>query len=73
MTFTDDADNDESLTSEATAAGPPPLPATIHDTPGSHDGRFVGSVADLTSRLADDTPPVKFPSAQERLFCVVSA
>ena len=42
VTFTDDADNEETLTSEATvavaAAGPASLTAGFHDLPDSHDG-----------------------------------
>ena len=42
VTFTDDADNEETLTSEATvevaAAGPAPLTAGFQDLPDSHDG-----------------------------------
>ena len=43
VTFTDDADNPESLTSEATVAvaaatGPAPLTAAFQDLPDSHDG-----------------------------------
>ena len=41
VTFTDDANNEETLTSEATeavAAAPPPLTAAFHDLPDSHDG-----------------------------------
>ena len=41
VSFTDDAGNEESLTSEATAgtsAAPTPLTASIHDEPESHDG-----------------------------------
>ena len=40
VTFTDDADNEESLTSEATvaAAAPAPLTAAFQDLPSSHDG-----------------------------------
>ena len=42
VTFTDDADNQESLTSEATvevmAAAPAPLTAAFQDLPDSHDG-----------------------------------
>ena len=42
VTFTDDADNEESLTSEATvevtAAAPAPLTGAFHDLPDSHDG-----------------------------------
>ena len=39
VTFTDDAGNEESLTSAATAAVTQPLTATIHDAPDSHDGQ----------------------------------
>ena len=41
VTFTDDADNEETLTSVATAevtAAPAPLTGTFHDLPDSHDG-----------------------------------
>ena len=38
VTFTDDAGNEESLTSAA-AAVTQPLTATIHDAPDSHDGQ----------------------------------
>ena len=42
VTFTDDADNEETLTSEATiavaVAAPAPLTATFQDLPDSHDG-----------------------------------
>lgn len=42
VTFTDDADNEEALTSAATAAvaaAPTTLTASIHDEPESHDGQ----------------------------------
>ena len=39
ITFTDDAGNEEAITSAATAAvAPAPLTASIHDAPESHDG-----------------------------------
>ena len=39
VSFTDDADNEESVTSVATTAvAKPPLTATTHDNPSSHDG-----------------------------------
>ena len=41
VTFTDDADNEETLTSEATAevtVAPAPLTGAFHDLPDSHDG-----------------------------------
>ena len=39
VAFTDDAGNEESLTSAATAAVTQPLTATIHNMPDSHDGQ----------------------------------
>ena len=39
VTFTDDAGNEESLISDATAAVTQPLTATIHNAPDSHDGQ----------------------------------
>ena len=42
LSFTDDAGNEESVTSATTglvAAAPSPLTATVQDTPGSHDGQ----------------------------------
>ena len=38
VSFTDDDGNEESVTSAATAVTQPPLTATIHDEPSSHDG-----------------------------------
>ena len=39
VSFTDDADNEESVTSVATTAvAKPPLTATVHNKPSSHDG-----------------------------------
>ena len=38
VTFTDDAGNEESVTSAATAAVTQPLTASVHNTPASHDG-----------------------------------
>ena len=40
MSFTDDAGNDEQLTSAVTAAVvKPPMTATVHDVPSSHNGQ----------------------------------
>ena len=41
VTFTDDVSNDESLTSDATAAVEQPLTASIENAPDSHDGQSV--------------------------------
>ena len=38
VSFTDDEGNEESVTSAATAVVKPPLTATVHDAPESHDG-----------------------------------
>ena len=57
VSFTDDDGNAENLTSEATAAvARPPLTATVHDKPSSHDGsnaftfelRFTENIEDLS-------------------------
>ncbi len=50
VTFTDDADNEETLTSEATvavAAKPTPLTATISNVPDSHNGNGITFTFDL--------------------------
>ena len=39
VSFTDDAGNEETLTSPATASVKPLLTASVHDAPGSHDGQ----------------------------------
>ena len=41
VTFTDDVSNDESLTSDATAAVGQPMTASIENAPDSHDGQSV--------------------------------
>ena len=41
VSFTDDAGNEETLTSAATASVKPPLTAAVHDAPASHDGENV--------------------------------
>ena len=41
VTFTDDAGNDEALTSDATEAVKQPLTASIENAPDSHDGQSV--------------------------------
>ena len=57
VSFTDDDGNAENLTSEATTAvARPPLTATVHDKPSSHDGsnaftfelRFTENIEDLS-------------------------
>ena len=41
VSFTDDADNDETLTSAATAVVKAPLTASLENTPDTHDGQNV--------------------------------
>ena len=54
VSFTDDAGNEESVTSAATAAfTQPPLTATFHDEPSSHDGS-----AEFTFELRFSEAPV---------------
>ena len=63
VTFTDDAGNEESVTSGATAAvTQPPLTATIHGEPSSHDGntaftfelRFSENIEDLSYKTLQE-------------------
>ena len=56
VTFSDDAGNAESVTSEATAAVTRPLTAAIHDAPDSHDGQSL-----FTFKLRfSETPKTSF-------------
>ena len=63
VSFTDDAGNEESVTSSATAAvTQPPMTATIHDEPSSHDG-----IAAFTFELRfSETPASGFSYATVR-------
>ena len=63
VSFTDDAGNEESVTSSATAAvTQPPMTATIHDEPSSHDG-----IAAFTFELRfSETPASGFGYATVR-------
>ena len=63
VSFTDDAGNEESVTSSATAAvTQPPMTATIHDEPLSHDG-----IAAFTFELRfSETPASGFSYATVR-------
>ena len=66
VTFTDDAGNEESLTSAATAAVKPPLTATVHDAPASHDGENV-----FTFELRfSESPSGGYVTLQDHAFTV---
>ena len=70
VSFTDDAGNEESVTSSATAAvTPPPVTATIHDEPSSHDG-----IAAFTFELRFSESPAAsfgFATVQNHAFTVI--
>ena len=69
VSFTDDAGNEESVTSAATAAvTQPPLTATFHDEPSSHDGS-----AAFTFELRFSEAPVdsfSYSTVQNHAFTV---
>ena len=69
VTFTDDAGNEESVTSAATAAvTQPPVTATFHDGPSSHDGS-----AAFTFELRFSEAPVdsfSYSTVQNHAFTV---
>ncbi len=68
VTFTDDADNEESLTSAATGvvAPRPPLTASIQGQPSSHDGQ-----ADFTFELHfSEEVPVSYVTLRDHAFTV---
>ena len=69
VSFTDDAGNEESVTSSATAAvTQPPMTATIHDEPSSHDG-----IAAFTFELRFSESPAAsfgFATVQNHAFTV---
>ena len=63
--FTDNAGNAESVTSDA-VAGPYPLTATTHDAPGSHDG----SAAFSFELWFSEAPAVGFATVRDHAFTV---
>ena len=68
VTFTDDAGNEESLTSDATAALTQPLTATIHNPLDSHDGRKTFT---FELRFSDDLKQsFSFKTLRDHAFTV---
>ena len=68
VSFTDDAGNDEALTSAATATvGRPPLTATVHDKPSSHDGSAAFT---FELRFSEDIEGLSYTTLQEHAFTV---
>ena len=68
VSFTDDDGNAETLTSAATAAvTQPPMTATFHDGPSSHDGSAAFTF-DL--RFSEDIEGLSYTTLQEHAFTV---
>ena len=65
VSFTDNAGNAESVTSDA-VAGPYPLTATTHNSPGSHDG----SAAFSFELWFSEAPAVGFATVRDHAFTV---
>ena len=69
VSFTDDADNEESVTSAATAAVmQPPLTATVHEKPSSHDGSAAFTFELRFSEAPKDD--FSYTTLQEHAFTV---
>ena len=71
VTFTDDGDNEESLTSAATGAVVaavvrPPLTASAHDVPSSHDG---SSTFTFELRFSEEFP-LSYVTLRDHAFTV---
>ena len=68
VSFTDDADNEESVTSAATAAVmQPPLTATVHASPSSHDGSTAFT---FELRFSEDIEGFSYTTLQNHAFTV---
>ena len=68
VSFTDDAGNAETLTSAATTAvAKPPLTATVHDAPASHDGSAAFT---FELRLSENIESFSYTTLQEHAFTV---
>ena len=68
VSFTDDAGNAETLTSAATAAvARPPLTATVHDKPSSHDG---SNAFTFELRFSEDIEDLSYTTLEEHAFTV---
>ena len=68
VSFTDDAGNAETLTSAATAAvTQPPLTATVHDKPSSHDG---SNSFTFELRFSENIEGLSYSTLQEHALTV---
>ena len=68
VTFTDDAGNEESVSSAATAAvARPPLTATVHNKPSSHDGSAAFT---FELRLSENIENLSYTTLQEHALTV---
>ena len=68
VTFTDDAGNAETLTSAATSAvAKPPLTATVHDAPASHNGSAVFT---FELRLSENIESLSYTTLHQHAFTV---
>ena len=68
VSFTDDAGNAENLTSAATTAvAKPPLTATVHDKPSSHDGSAAFT---FELRLSENIDDLSYTTLQEHALTV---
>ena len=68
VTFTDDAGNAETLTSAATTAvAKPPLTATVHASPSSHDGSTAFT---FELRFSEDIEGFSYTTLQNHAFTV---
>ena len=68
VSFTDDAGNEESVTSAATSAvAKPPLTATVHDAPASHDG---SNAFTFELRFSENMESFSYTTLQEHALTV---
>ena len=68
VSFTDDAGNAETLTSAATTAvAKPPLTATVHDVPSSHDGATAFT---FKLRFSENMESFSYTTLQEHALTV---
>ena len=68
VSFTDDADNEESVTSVATTpVAKPPLTATVHDLPSSHDG---SNAFTFELRFSENIEDLSYATLQEHALAV---
>ena len=68
VTFTDDAGNEESVSSAATTVvAKPPLTATVHDAPASHNG---SNSFTFELRLSENIESLSFTTLHQHAFTV---